>query len=47
VGEGGEVICPLHGYRFDVRTGACRTDPALRAKPVALVRHADGFTVTP
>ena len=45
--EGDEVICPLHGYRFNIRTGACVTDPALRAKPVALVPHADGFTGAP
>ena len=45
--EGDEVICPLHGYRFNIRTGACATDPALRAKSVALVPHADGFTGAP
>ena len=45
--EGDEVICPLHSYRFNIRTGACSTDPALRAKPVALVPHADGFTGAP
>ena len=45
--EGDEVICPLHGYRFNIRTGACSTDPALRAKPVALVPYGGGFTVAP
>jgi ferredoxin-nitrite reductase len=45
--DGDDVICPLHGYRFNIRTGACITDPALRAKPVAIVPHADGFTVAP
>lgn len=45
--DGDEVICPLHGYRFDIRTGACSTDPGLRAKPVAIVPHADGLTVAP
>jgi len=25
--EGGVVTCPLHGWQFDVRTGACRTVP--------------------
>ena len=24
------VICPGHGYRFDMRTGACSHDPKLR-----------------
>ena len=45
--EGDEVICPLHGYRFNIRTGACSTDPALRAKPVTLVPYGGGFTVAP
>jgi len=45
--DGDEVICPLHGYRFNIRTGACSTDPALRAKPVALVPYGGGFTVAP
>ena len=45
--DGDEVICPLHGYRFNIRTGACSTDPALRAKPVALVPSGGGFTVAP
>ena len=43
--DGGDVICPLHGYRFNLETGACSTDPALRAKVFALVPHAGGFTV--
>src|SRR5439155_562766 len=43
--DGGDVICPLHGYRFNLETGACSTDPALRAKIFALVPHAGGFTV--
>jgi ferredoxin-nitrite reductase len=30
--EGDEVVCPLHGYRFDLRTGACASDPTLRAR---------------
>jgi len=43
--DGEDVICPLHGYRFNLETGACSTDPALRAKTSALVPHAGGFTV--
>jgi len=43
--DGEDVICPLHGYRFNLETGACSTDPALRAKTFALVPHAGGFTV--
>jgi NAD(P)H-dependent nitrite reductase small subunit len=29
--EDGLVHCPLHGWAFDVKTGACQTNPA---KPV-------------
>ncbi len=43
--EGDEVICPLHGYRFNVKTGACSTDPKLRAKTFAVVSQNGGFTV--
>ena len=37
----GEVFCPLHGWGFDVRTGACSTRPD---RPVAtyLARVVDG-----
>lgn len=27
--EGSELVCPLHGYAFDVHTGACLDDPGL------------------
>ena len=30
--EGNEVVCPLHGARFDVKTGEALTPPAV--KPV-------------
>lgn len=30
--ENGSVYCPLHGWEFDLRTGACRSNPA---RPVA------------
>src|SRR5713226_8520166 len=43
--EGDEVTCPLHGYRFNVKTGACTTDPALHAKTYALVPCAGGFAI--
>jgi nitrite reductase/ring-hydroxylating ferredoxin subunit len=29
--EGLRVICPWHGYDFDLRTGECERDPDLRA----------------
>lgn len=43
--DGDEVVCPLHGYRFNVRTGACSTDPALRATSFAVVPRDGGFSV--
>lgn len=31
----GEVVCPWHGYRFDLKTGRCRSDaPDLETFPV-------------
>jgi nitrite reductase (NADH) small subunit len=29
--EKGRVVCPWHGYAFDVRTGLSEDDPDLRA----------------
>jgi len=43
--EGEEVVCPLHGYRFNIKTGACATDPRLRAKTFPVVPKGGGFTV--
>jgi nitrite reductase (NADH) small subunit len=30
--EDGRVVCPWHGYAFDVRSGACVNDPELKAE---------------
>ncbi|MCS7061683.1 MAG: Rieske (2Fe-2S) protein [Anaerolineae bacterium] len=41
--DNGEVDCPDHGYRFDVRSGACvfpKLGPSLRTYPVRVL--ADG-----
>src|SRR5216684_2773933 len=43
--EADEVICPLHGYRFNLKTGACSTDPRLPAKTFPVVAEDGGFTV--
>jgi ferredoxin-nitrite reductase len=43
--EAGEVVCPLHGYKFDLKTGACSTDPKLKVKVFRLVQQGDQFTV--
>jgi 3-phenylpropionate/trans-cinnamate dioxygenase ferredoxin subunit len=42
--EGNEIICPLHGARFDIRTGEALTPPAY--EPVAkLPVRVDGGVV--
>jgi ferredoxin-nitrite reductase len=43
--EGGEVVCPLHGYKFDLKTGACSTDPKLKVRVFKLVGQGDQFTL--
>ncbi len=36
--EGCQLICPRHGARFDVRTGAALTMPAVEPAPTYAVR---------
>jgi 3-phenylpropionate/trans-cinnamate dioxygenase ferredoxin subunit len=36
--EGCQIICPRHGARFDVRTGAALTMPAVEPAPTYEVR---------
>ena len=43
--EGGEVVCPLHGYKFDLKTGACSTDPKLKVKVFKLVAQGDQYSL--
>ena len=43
--EGGEVVCPLHGYKFDLTTGACSTDPSLKVKVFRLITHGEQVVV--
>ena len=40
--KGTLIICPGHGYRFDLETGVCSHDPKLKLKryPVTLVDGA-------
>jgi nitrite reductase (NADH) small subunit len=46
--EGGKVVCPLHGWAFDVRTGATDEDDALRARVFeAVVRDGSLFVRPP
>jgi nitrite reductase/ring-hydroxylating ferredoxin subunit len=36
---GGVIVCPGHGYAFDLRTGRCKHDPSLelRRYPITLI----------
>jgi nitrite reductase/ring-hydroxylating ferredoxin subunit len=43
--EAGEVVCPLHGYKFNLQSGICSTDPKLKIKVFKLVAQGDGVTV--
>jgi 3-phenylpropionate/trans-cinnamate dioxygenase ferredoxin subunit len=40
--EGDKIRCPLHGARFDVRTGKPRSLPAVKPVPKHEVRVEDG-----
>ena len=40
--EGCEIICPRHGARFDITTGAALTPPAYEDLPTYEVRVVDG-----
>jgi 3-phenylpropionate/trans-cinnamate dioxygenase ferredoxin subunit len=46
VGEGamddGQLICPRHGARFDIRTGAALTMPAVEPVPTYEIKVQDG-----
>jgi len=39
--EGPVVVCPWHGWRFDVRDGSCDLNPCVRLERYA-VRERDG-----
>jgi nitrite reductase/ring-hydroxylating ferredoxin subunit len=43
--DGGEVVCPIHQYKFDLKSGVCSTDPKLKVKVFRLVAQGDQFTV--
>jgi len=40
--DGCELICPRHGARFDVRTGAATRMPAIEPAPAYAVRVENG-----
>jgi nitrite reductase/ring-hydroxylating ferredoxin subunit len=37
-----EVKCPMHGARFDVKTGAAKTLPAVKPVPTHEIKVEDG-----
>jgi 3-phenylpropionate/trans-cinnamate dioxygenase ferredoxin component len=41
--EGDEVVCPLHGAHFSIRTGAALSPPAYEPVPTFPVRIANGI----
>jgi len=43
--EGDAVVCPLHGYKFDIRTGACATAPKLKARVFPVAGDGENFTI--
>ena len=43
--EGEHVVCPLHGYKFHLKTGVCSLDAKLKAKVFPLVPKGDGFAL--
>jgi ferredoxin-nitrite reductase len=43
--DGEAVVCSGHGYRFNLRTGACADDPSIRAKTYRLEPQEDGFLI--
>lgn len=44
--EGDQIICPRHGARFCIRTGAALTPPAYEPTPCFPVRIQDGMVQT-
>jgi ferredoxin-nitrite reductase len=43
--EGDEVVCPLHGWRFHLKTGACSMAPQVKAKVFRLAPKGEHYTV--
>jgi len=41
--EGGQIKCPLHGAKFDVKTGKALTLPAVKAVPTHELKVKDGI----
>jgi 3-phenylpropionate/trans-cinnamate dioxygenase ferredoxin subunit len=41
--EDGQIVCPRHGARFDIRTGEALTPPAYEPVPTLPVRVENGL----
>jgi nitrite reductase/ring-hydroxylating ferredoxin subunit len=41
--EGDQIKCPLHGAKFDVKTGEAKSLPAVKAVPKHEVKIEDGY----
>jgi nitrite reductase/ring-hydroxylating ferredoxin subunit len=41
--EGDQITCPLHGAKFDVRTGKPKSLPAVKPVPKHEVKVEDGY----
>jgi nitrite reductase/ring-hydroxylating ferredoxin subunit len=43
--DGDAVVCPLHGYKFNLQTGACLDHAGLHAKVFDLIEVGDHFKI--
>lgn len=43
--RGHAIVCPGHGYAFDVRTGRCKHDPGLELRRYAITQVGDDVWV--
>jgi nitrite reductase/ring-hydroxylating ferredoxin subunit len=43
--EDGQVVCRVHGYRFDIRTGKCEHVPALHLRRYKITVSGDEIWV--
>ena len=43
--DGSTVTCPLHGWQYDVKTGACSTNPQVKVKTYEVKIEGDDVLV--
>ena len=43
--RGHAIVCPGHGYQFDLRTGRCKHDPGLELRRYPITRIGDDVWV--